>query len=429
MEPTKLSKLSSEIHGAIQAGRLERALKLVISNFESFLETGPLREKVAIILATEGRKKEAASILEAVARHYANTGHAARAVAAAHQIRKLNPDTTELFEHIATLYNIRSPFIEADARAVPFPDARGEVDFEPVTPELELDGLLEVAVDLASDLGGLEQQPQSLPSVPLLSVLPEVALRRALELVKFDIFDQTQRVLEKGKVADDLIWTVSDDLIVKDRDSTFFLAPGTLLGASSFGETGKEAEVDVFATAGCEILRLNAAALGKLVQEFGDFANRVATLKRHATCEALLHRHEIFEDLSDTERIRVMETFSGHRLSKGDVLIRQETPSPGLFIILDGKVDIVRNDGDWEITIATLGAGEVFGEIGLVAEKPAVAGCVMNSPGHVLHLPRADFEDLAAKYPTVGRFTQRLAEERLADVATTLSANDLSEIE
>jgi len=76
MEPTKLSQLSSQIHGAVQSGKLDRALRLVITNFEKFSENGPLREKIAIILATEGRKKEAAGILEAVARHYANTGHA-----------------------------------------------------------------------------------------------------------------------------------------------------------------------------------------------------------------------------------------------------------------------------------------------------------------------------------------------------------------
>lgn len=433
MEPSNLSKLTWAIHRAIRKNDLKHALALVVRNFHLFDETGPLREKVALILATKGRKKEALTILEALARHYANSGQLVRAIAATLQIRKINPDTTELRDHLAALYNIRSPFLDSDGRSPTAIESRGSVILaEPGESEDEHE-LLARAVELCEDQSGLADQPSDLAHVALLTVLPEATLRRVIDLIEFDVFDEVQPVLEKGSLASDLVWTVSGDLIVKrgteKDDSSYRIGSSVLLGAASHGPAPVPSDVDVLATASSEILRLPREAIETLASEFADFNNRIATLRRHATCERLLVTHPVFKEMTAEDRLETIEAFSGHRLDRGDVLIRQHVPSPGLFIVLDGTVDIVREDGEWEITIATLSAGDVFGEIGLVADSPAVAGCVMSSPGHVLHLPRTDFEELASAHPELSDYTEMLAAERLADVETTLSANDLAEVD
>ncbi len=429
MEPNPLAKLLHAINQAIHNDKHELALRLILANFDAFKDTGPLREKVALILADKGRKKEAVELYQSVGRHYANSGNPLRAIAAARQMLNLIPDSTVLLDHIATLYNIRSPFLDANADQPTSETPENDLDFEGKDVEGEFDALLESAVTKASEKKGLVSQPGSLPAMSLLSLLPQDALRRVLELIEYDLFDQTQHILQLNKPITDLVWTVSDSLVLRDGKSILYVDSNALVGLGGFGGSARPSEIDLFATAGSEILRLNQKAIKKLSDEFEDFQNRISTLRRHAMTERVLRRHPMFENMDDDDRVQIMETFSGIRLNEGDVIIRQHTPSPGLFIILDGKVDIVRNDEDWEITIATLGSGEVFGEIGLVADSPAVAGCVMNESGHVLHLPRDDFESLAKKYPSVQDYTKMLAEERMSDVATTLSADDLSEVD
>lgn len=425
MQVRKLSQLMSAINGALRQDNHVRALRLVLGNFGHVPDTAPLRERVALVLAERGRKKEAVEIFELVGRHYANTGYPCRAIATAKQLQSLKPDTTNLLDHIATVYNIRSPFLTADA--LPVVKEPATLDLEGNEPRLPLDELLDLAVERSLDPTGMATQPERVPPLPLLSLLPQDTFRDVLDHVEYELFDQVQPVLEKGKSQEELIWTASDNLILEDDERGIVLPAGTLIGLSSFGQSGRPAEVDVFSQPGSEVFRLSSEAVHAVTRETPDFPSRLATLRRHAMTERLIQRHPMFLALTEDKRVEVIEGFTGMRVQKGEVIIRQNTPSPGLFIILDGEVDIVRQDEDWEITIATLRAGDVFGEIGLIADRPAVAGCVMTRAGHLLHLPRADFHQLAERNPSIKAYTQKLADERLSEVV--VSADDLAEVE
>jgi len=429
MEPSKLSQLMSAINDAVDNEDHHVALRIILANFSRFDDNVPLRERIALILAQDGRKREAVEIYQAVARHFANSGHPMRAIAAARQMLTLNPDTPVVLDHIATLYNIRSPFVSPEFVRIELPEPREQLDLKGRTCDVPDDELLNRAAELALSREGLLSQPGGLPSVPLLSLLPQDALRRVLDLIEYNVYDRTQRIVERGQRSNDLVWIVSDDLIVKGDDQVRYLRPNALVGLGCLGNSARASSVDVFAQTGSEVLRLTDSAIHELSSQFGDFQNRIATLRRHAMTERILARHPMFDGLEDQARVNIMDSFTGLRLKKGDALIQQGTPSPGLFIVLDGKIDVVRKDDEWEITIATLNSGDIFGEIGLVADSPAVAGCVVSESGHVIHLPKADFESLSVKHPSMARYTANIAAERIHDNSHSLNASDLSEVE
>ena len=69
----------------------------------------------------------------------------------------------------------------------------------------------------------------------------------------------------------------------------------------------------------------------------------------------------------------------------GDVLIKQSAPINSLMFVLDGKVSVeVEGVGQ----IASLGSGEVLGEMSLVDESPPSAGVIIVEPTRVLHIDR-----------------------------------------
>ena len=152
-------------------------------------------------------------------------------------------------------------------------------------------------------------------------------------------------------------------------------------------------------------------------------------MRRHGLTERLIAAHPLFAQLDEAQRDDLIARFIGLHIKQGEYLILQNTPSPGLFIILDGQVDIVRKDEDWEITINTLEPGDMFGEIGLVSEKPAVAGVVSVTQGIMLFLSRDEFNQAAAQHPALAKYAVRLANQRLEDVNSTLSAGDLAEVD
>ncbi len=414
---------------ALEQDQLTRALRLILSNFSKFPDSSPLRERVALALAQRGRKKEAVAIYELVARHYANAGHPTRCLASIKQMTALQPDMTMLLDHFSALYSVRSPYLDAEADASSPTLPTEPLDLSGKEPQLPEDDLLDLAVERAQQKRGLASQPKQLPALPLLSTLPTETLRRVLDRIDYEIFPETQPVLSAGEVSADLLWTVDDTLLVRHDDTYSRIPSGALLGLGGFGRPASKNEHTVTSTPGAEVLRLSKASIDAISAQHSDFPNRLATLRRFALTERMLSSHALFEPLEGNERVALIERFVGLHIRKGEPLIKQEAGSPGLFIILEGRVDIVRKDDEWEITIATLGAGEVFGEIGLVSSKPAVAGCVSATDSFMLFLERSEFDAAAAEHPALARFAVRLAEERLADVGSTLSAEDLAEIE
>jgi hypothetical protein len=414
---------------ALEQDQLTRALRLILSNFSKFPDASPLRERVALALAHRGRKKEAVAIYELVARHYANSGHPTRCLASIKQMTALQPDMTMLLDHFSALYSVRSPYLDAEADPSSPSLPTEPLDLSAKEPQLPEDDLLDLAVERAQQKRGLASQPKQLPALPLLSTLPTETLRRVLDEIDYEIFPETQPVLAEGEVSTDLLWTVDDTLLVRHDDEYARVPSGALLGLGGFGRPASKNEHTVTSTPGAEVLRLSKSSIEAISGQHADFPNRLATLRRFALTERMIATHPFFAELDPPTRVDLVERFIGLHVRKGEPLIRQEAGSPGLFIILEGRVDIVRKDDDWEITIATLGAGEVFGEIGLVSSKPAVAGCVAATDGVMLFLERAEFDAAAANHPALARYAVRLAEERLADVDSTLSADDLSEIE
>ncbi|QDG49228.1 cyclic nucleotide-binding domain-containing protein [Persicimonas caeni] len=429
MELTKLVSLLSKVDDAIEESEHAKALALVLHNFSKFEDNALLRERVAILLASNGRKKEAVGVWDHVARHWANSGHPTRSLAAIKQMHALRPDITMLLDHFTALYNIRSPYLDQDARLPEVAPPTEEVELHVALSGTSLKEMLDEAFAVSIDTDTLVNEPQSLPPLPLLSLLPSEALRRVLDFLEYEIFADAEAVLTKDEMAGDLIWTVTADFTIEDHDPSLRLPSGALLGLSSFGRSATTVARDVYSRKNSELLRLTRESIDALDEELGDFRNRLSTLRRHALTEGLLERHPMFAELDDTDRVELMRRFVGLRVSQGEKLIEQDGQSPGIFVVLDGEVDILRSEEGWEITIATLSAGDVFGEVGVVSDRDALAGCKMTTPGHLLFLSREEFGSVADQYPAVAKYAVNLANERMEDVETTLSAQDLAEVE
>ena len=425
----ELTRFFIHIDEAIESGAITRALRLILSNFGSFPDNAPLRERVAQALAARGRKREAVQILEIVGRHYANGGFPAHSLAAIKQMNALQPDATVLLDHFSALYSIRSPFLNDDAPPERIAPPSAPLDMKAKEPQVNESELFALAIERAMEKRGILTQPRELPRLPLLSLLPTETLRRVLDHIHYEVHNQVQPVLRKDEMAQDLIWTVSENLTLRVEDESFALPCGTLLGLNGFGHPRAKNEFNVQTIKSSELLRLSKPAIEKLSAEFSDFPNRLATLRRHALTERLLSSHALFAQLGEEARMDLIERFVGVHVKQGEYLIKQDIPSPGLYIILDGQVDIVRKDDDWEITINTLTPGDVFGEIGLVSDQPAVAGVAAASDGIMLYLSRDAFSMAAEQHPSLASYAVRLAQERIKDVNSTLSAEDLSEVD
>jgi hypothetical protein len=72
------------------------------------------------------------------------------------------------------------------------------------------------------------------------------------------------------------------------------------------------------------------------------------------------------------------------KVKAGDVIFKEGTPGEEAFMIRTGAVDITVNVEGRTITIATLGPGEIFGEMALIDNLPRAAGAVAAADSELL---------------------------------------------
>ena len=90
------------------------------------------------------------------------------------------------------------------------------------------------------------------------------------------------------------------------------------------------------------------------------------------------------------------------RFRRGEVIFHQGDPGDALFIVMSGAIKIVLpSDSGEEAILATLRAGDVFGELALLDGAPRSATAAALEPSETLILPRDRFRDLIATEPAV----------------------------
>ena len=105
----------------------------------------------------------------------------------------------------------------------------------------------------------------------------------------------------------------------------------------------------------------------------------------------------------------------------GETVIVEGTKGTYAFIILSGEVDIIKRSGDKEITVATLGQGQVFGEMGLIEDRPRSATVRAGSELKVRIIDREQFNELLQTKPAVLIPIMKSLFERLRQVSDMLA--------
>lgn len=103
----------------------------------------------------------------------------------------------------------------------------------------------------------------------------------------------------------------------------------------------------------------------------------------------------------------------------GEIILDCDQPVDSLFIIKRGAVDVMKKTGDEPKLLASLQAGEFFGEIELLRGGKSVA-CVRASakePVEVLTYPREDFLRIIEESPITAEAIGKVVEERLGQKA------------
>lgn len=127
----------------------------------------------------------------------------------------------------------------------------------------------------------------------------------------------------------------------------------------------------------------------------------------------LLRSFSIFEDLDKADIQNIIAHLRLDKFKKGDYVLRKGEPGRNLFIIISGKVAVEGEDG---LSLATIGKGEVVGEMSVLSGDRVGASVQAIESTDVLRISAEHFRRVLSGFPLLQMRFTRLLVRRMGEI-------------
>ncbi len=129
----------------------------------------------------------------------------------------------------------------------------------------------------------------------------------------------------------------------------------------------------------------------------------------------MLRRVKILGDMSDANLATFIQFMEVQKIRQFSEVVKQGEHGDAMFLVLEGEVRVRQMIAGKETILATLAAGEFFGDISLFDQGPRSADVVANNDSVLLKVSTTAFQRLTAEAPA-------LATPLLVGICKTLTA-------
>jgi CRP-like cAMP-binding protein len=162
-----------------------------------------------------------------------------------------------------------------------------------------------------------------------------------------------------------------------------------------FGETALLAGVHRTANVVAETdVRLMTLRGGRVRRWIAGRPGVAEALRRSLADRDRLEALPLLHGLGETELDRLAARLLVTRYLPGDTIVRQGDPGNRFYIVVDGQVEVIREGTATTTPLATLGPGEVFGEMALLKQAPRSATVRALTAVETYTLSETDFGEL-----------------------------------
>jgi CRP-like cAMP-binding protein len=389
------------------------------------------RLRVGDALLALGEVQRAAEVYTVLARHAANGGYPLHALVAIKILEALEPQLGQLVSSVAALYGKGSPKLGRGVRlslgdqSAPLP---ADLKLTATPPPRE--ELVPIAAQIACTLDGIAAYPNVLPPVPLFSELPQDAFAALLAAMRLLRKRPGDAIVEQGDVGVSFYVLARGTVRVHRRDPAgretelAKLHDGTVFGEMAL-VSAQPRSATVSAVTDCDVFEFDRDALLAASSGLGVLADALEKFTRDRIIQNLLGTSALFAPLDRQQRLDLVKRFAQSDVAAGGDIIQQGDAGQGLFVLASGEVEVWKDESGHKIPLATLHAGDVFGEISLVQDSPTTATVTALTNASVLFLHRDIFQKLMTVVPAIRDYVENLSDERTMDTRISLTSFEL----
>ncbi|MBI4820322.1 MAG: cyclic nucleotide-binding domain-containing protein [Deltaproteobacteria bacterium] len=272
-------------------------------------------------------------------------------------------------------------------------------------------------IDLGDDdsvAADVELMVSSIPNVPMFRRIDPKSFRLLVDRAHLVTLSTDEVVFEEGSPGDSLFVILEGgvDVLIGKR-IVAHLGDGEFFGeVALFSNRPRGATVR--ATRATHLLELSRADAIELSSGEPELLASLLSAMKDRLASQLLSDHPLLVRLTVPERRRLIARFVLVDLAPGHELIREGHPSPGLFLVLEGRLAADQASGR---RLGTLEPGDLCGEMSLVTGRPAVATVSALQASIGFMLPASDFQAAIDAHPELYRYASELTDRRLLAVS------------
>jgi uncharacterized protein YhbP (UPF0306 family) len=126
--------------------------------------------------------------------------------------------------------------------------------------------------------------------------------------------------------------------------------------------------------------------------------------------------YSVFRDLPQEDVSTVVASMQTMEVETGTVIVRQGAPADKFFILVDGEVEVIRDDDGRQRTLAHLTRGQFFGEMAILRDTPREATVRAVVPTTLFAMGRDAFRGLVAQSLGTTQDFDRVIHQRLEEI-------------
>jgi len=344
--------------------------------------------KMADVLERLGRKDEAIQEYRKVAEGYATEGFIVQAISVNKIILRINPSLKDVNDRLVQLYTEKVR------------------EAKPISP---------------------------FPRIPLFSELQDQELQSMVPQVSVRTFQKGETICQDGDPGDSLM------VISRGEVGIFKQAPKgkeamirSLKEGDFFGEFGyftdHKRHATVRALTEPEVLEISREGLHEVIRAHPRIHDVLYDLYKQRVLDLFLSVSPLFAPLSSFERDEVFKRFRSISVPQDTLLFNGGDLPRSLYLIRSGEVEIfIRNPRGENRTLSLLKAGDFFGEIGPLFNKPRTASARTMQPSELLELTKEDLGTCLSQFPQIRETLKEITVKRLTRLNLEIFSHKRSE--
>lgn len=135
----------------------------------------------------------------------------------------------------------------------------------------------------------------------------------------------------------------------------------------------------------------------------------------------LLGRISLFQGMQPSQLKLLAFTSKRLTFEQGDMLFNQNDPGDAAYVVLSGKAEVVVQNHDREVVLATLEKNAIIGEIAILCDVPRTASVRAATRLETLCIEKEHMLKLIKEFPSMATALMQVLAERLANTTAALS--------